>query len=88
MAVASCPSVLDPSVSLCSGPVPYKEALQMLWLLLTTVLGMDPRQSDGSEDAARLTRPVTFQTSKGRNPLAAAYARGGGVTARIGEYLK
>lgn len=48
--VARCPSALVPTISLYSGPVPYKESLQMLQIQLTTALGMVPRPSYCSED--------------------------------------
>lgn len=84
MMVGSCWGAWDPTVSLYSGPIPYKEAFQMLWILLTTVLGMDPRQSHCSKDGSTADVHSNLSDQQGQKSTQTTFHQEGwGVTARL-----
>ena len=87
MVAASCQSTLDPTVSLYSGPVPYKEPLQLPQTLLTTALGIVPRPSNCSEDCPIVDMHSNTSDQQKSTQSSISQKRGKGI-ARILEYLK
>lgn len=88
LVVARCQSSLDPTVSLYSGPVPYKEPFQVLWILLTTALGMVPRSSDSSEDSSIVGVHGNISEQQGQKSTQNSLSQKEGFIARMWEYLK
>lgn len=77
--VASCQSALDPTISLYSGLVSYKEPLQILQILLTTAQGIVPRPSYCSEGCSIVAVHSNVSDQQGQKSTPSSLSQKKGV---------